>query len=87
MGPLKLLVGWPLLSLRAVVGLAQTIQEEAEREATNPASVRRDLERIQQQLDTGQISEAEAARAQEESATRFTQRRASRTAVAAAEES
>jgi hypothetical protein len=74
MGLLKLLVGWPLIPVQAVVRLGQVIQEEAERELYDPASVRRQLEQIQQAMESGQMSEEEAARAEEEVVTRFTQR-------------
>jgi hypothetical protein len=82
MGLLKPLLGWPLLPVQGVVRLAQLIQQQAERELYGPASVRRELEQIQRALECGEISEAEAAQAEQEAATRFTQRLGSRKAYA-----
>jgi Gas vesicle protein G len=63
----------PLLPLRAVVRLAQLIQEEAERQLADPATIRRELEQIEQAREFGDISEEEAARLEEEVVSRFTQ--------------
>jgi hypothetical protein len=64
----------PLLPLQAVLRLGEVIQAEAERQLTDPATIRHELEQIQRALESGQISEEEAARAEEEAVTRFTQR-------------
>jgi Gas vesicle protein G len=63
----------PLLPMRAVVRLAQLIEDEANRQLTDPATVRRELEQIEQARASGEISAEEAARLQEEAVARFTQ--------------
>lgn len=73
MGLLTLPFRLPLLPLHAVVRLAQLIQEEAERELADPATVRRELERIDQARASGEISAEEAAALTEEAVARFTQ--------------
>lgn len=73
MNPLTLLFRLPLLPLQGVLRLGEVIQQEAERQLYDPATVRRELEQIEQAVKSGQLSEGEAARAQEEAVTRFTQ--------------
>jgi hypothetical protein len=73
MGLLTLPFRLPLLPLHAVVRLAQVIQEEAEDELVDPASVRHELEQIEQRRAAGEISDAEAAQLQDEAVARFTQ--------------
>jgi hypothetical protein len=63
----------PLLPLRAVVRLAELIQEEAERQLADPATVRRELEQIEAARASGEISAEEAAALTEEAVARFTQ--------------
>jgi hypothetical protein len=63
----------PLVPLQAVVRLAQLIQDEAERQLADPATVRRELEQIEQARASGEISAEEAARLQQEAVARFTQ--------------
>ena len=63
----------PLLPMRAVVRLAQLIEDEANRQLADPATVRRELEQIEQARASGEISAEEAARLQEEAVARFTQ--------------
>ena len=63
----------PLLPLRAVVRLAQLIEDEAERQLADPATVRRELEQIERARASGVISGEEAARLQEEAVVRFAQ--------------
>jgi hypothetical protein len=63
----------PLLPLRAVVRLAQLIEDEAERQLADPATVRRELEQIERARASGEISAEEAARLQDEAVVRFTQ--------------
>lgn len=74
MGLLTLPFRLPLLPLQAVLRLGQVIEQEAERQLTDPTSVRHELEQIQQALESGQMSEQEAARAQEEVVTSYTRR-------------
>lgn len=74
MNPLTLLFRLPLLPLQGVLRLGELLQEEAERQLRDPATVRRELEQIQQAAESGQMSEEEAAQMQEEAVTRFTGR-------------
>jgi hypothetical protein len=71
MNPLTLLFRLPLLPLQGVLRLGALIQQEAERQLADPATVRHELEGIQQRLESGQISEEEAARAEQEAVTRL----------------
>ena len=75
MNLLTLLFRLPLLPLRGVLQLGQLIQEEAERQLADPATVRRQLEHAEQAMDSGEISEEEAAQVEDEAVTGFTQRR------------
>jgi hypothetical protein len=70
--PLTLPFRLPLLPLQGVLRLAALIQQEADRQLADPARVRHELEEIQQRLESGQIPEQEAARAENEAVTRFT---------------
>lgn len=81
MNLLTLLLRLPLLPLQGFLRLGELIDEEAQRELRDPARLRHDLEQIQQALESGQISEEEAARAEEEVVTRFTQLVEGETAV------
>lgn len=58
---LTLLFRLPFLPLTGFIGLAETIAEEAERELHNPARVRRELEALQREQESGEISAPEAA--------------------------
>lgn len=78
---LTLLLRLPLLPLQGFLRLGELIDEEVQRELRDPARLRHDLEQIQQALESGQISEEEAARAEEEAVTRFTQLVVGETAV------
>jgi ADP-ribose pyrophosphatase YjhB (NUDIX family) len=78
---LTLLLRLPLLPLQGFLRLGELIDEEVQRELRDPARLRHDLEQIQQALESGQISEEEAARAEEEAVTRFTQLVEGETAV------
>jgi len=73
MNLLTLLLRLPLLPLQGFLRLGELIDEEVQRELRDPARLRHDLEQIQQALESGQISEEEAARAEEEAVTRFIQ--------------
>lgn len=81
MNLLTLLLRLPLLPLQGFLRLGELIDEEVQRELRDPARLRHDLEQIQQALESGQISEEEAARAEEEAVTRFTQLVEGKTAV------
>jgi Rod binding domain-containing protein len=51
----------PLRPVQAVIGLAETIGEQAEQELRDPARVRRELEEAQRQAAAGEISAEELA--------------------------
>jgi gas vesicle protein GvpG len=51
----------PLMPLRGFVRLAQILQEQAERELRDPASVRRQLEEAQEAHESGDMSDADLA--------------------------
>jgi Gas vesicle protein G len=64
MNPLTLPFTLPLRPLRAVIGLAETIGEQAERELRDPARIRRELEDAQRRAAAGEISEEELSEIQ-----------------------
>lgn len=86
MGLLTLPFRLPLIPVQAVVRLAQVIQEEAERQAADPATIRRELEQIEQRRAAGQITDTEAAQLQNEAVARFTQVRVGGPAAAGGDE-
>ena len=71
MGPLTLLFRLPFLPLKAVIHVAELIQEQVEREFYDPASVRRELEEAQRQRAAGDISEEELTRIEQEATSRL----------------
>lgn len=62
MGLLRLMAGLPLMPLRGVLGLAEIVRDQAERELYDPTAVRRRLEDISEARDAGLLSADEAAR-------------------------
>jgi len=54
---LTLLFRLPLMPLRSFVRLGEVLQQQAERELRDPASVRRQLEEAQKAHESGEISE------------------------------
>jgi hypothetical protein len=60
--PLRL----PFLPIQAVIGLAELLQEEAERELNDPARIRRELEEAEWQRARGEISDEDLSRIQDE---------------------
>jgi cytochrome c-type biogenesis protein CcmH/NrfG len=61
----------PFLPLKAVIHVAELIQEQVEREVYDPASVRRELEEAQRQRAAGNISEEEMTRIEQEATSRL----------------
>ncbi len=61
---LTLLFRLPFLPLQSVIRLGEILQEEAERELRDPASVRRQLEEAQAAHESGELSEADLAHVQ-----------------------
>ncbi len=73
MGLLTLPFRLPLVPLHAVIRLAQLIEEEAERKLADPATIRRELEAIEQARHSGEITDEQAAELQREAVARYTQ--------------
>lgn len=65
----------PLLPLKGVLRLAELIEEEAQRQLTDPARLRRQLESIEEARQSGEISDEEAAELQGEVVMAYTQAR------------
>lgn len=82
MGLLTLPFRLPFIPVQAIVRLAETIQEEAERTYYDPATIRRELAEIERARAAGEISEEDAAQLQNEVVARLTQVRVSGTAAA-----
>lgn len=72
MGLLSLPFRLPLLPVKGVIRLAELIQDEAERTFYDPATIRHELERIDEARMAGEISEDEAAQLQQEVVARLT---------------
>jgi hypothetical protein len=66
MGLLSGLLTLPLAPVRGVAWVAEVIYRQAERELTDPARIRAELEEVEQALSSGQISQEEADRREEE---------------------
>ncbi len=66
MGLISGLLTFPLAPVRGVVWLAERIQEEAERQMYDPATVRRHLSEVDRAQAAGEISAEEAADLQNE---------------------
>lgn len=71
MDPLTLLVRLPLMPVKGLIRLGQIIQDEAERELYNPASVRRQLEEAEDARARGDLSDEDVARLEEEAVGRL----------------
>jgi hypothetical protein len=56
------LLGAPLAPVRGVNWLARTLAEQAEREMADPARLRRELERIEADHESGALSDEERDR-------------------------
>ncbi|MBT2392559.1 MULTISPECIES: c-type cytochrome biogenesis protein CcmI [Streptomyces] len=66
MGLFTGLLTLPLAPVRGVAWIAERVHEEANREFTDPAVIRRRLEEVQEARESGEISEEEAADLEEE---------------------
>jgi len=64
MNPFTLLFRLPLMPLRGVIQLGETLHKQAEQELHNPASVRRQLEQAEQAHAAEEISDEELGRVQ-----------------------
>ena len=61
MNPFTLLFRLPLMALRGVVQLGEVLQDHAEQQLRDPASVRRQLEQAEHAHAAGEISDEELA--------------------------
>lgn len=86
MGLLTLPFRLPFLPIQALVRLAETIQDEAERTYYDPATIRRELAEIERARAAGEISEQDAAQLQNEVVARLTRIRVSGAAAADGDE-
>ncbi|HET6500805.1 MAG TPA: gas vesicle protein GvpG [Amycolatopsis sp.] len=74
MGLVTAILGLPLAPVRMVVSLGEVIERQVERETRDPASARRDLERIERARESGEISAEEEAEAQQRVLDRMTRK-------------
>lgn len=65
MGLLTGLLGLPLAPVRGVLALGELIRRRVDEELYNPASIRRELEALEQARAAGEISAEEEAEAQQ----------------------
>jgi hypothetical protein len=65
----------PLLPVRSFVRLATLIQEEAQQEMANPATIRRELEHAERARASGEISDEQAGEFQQAAFTEFARAR------------
>ncbi|MEV0032645.1 gas vesicle protein GvpG [Nocardia sp. NPDC050793] len=65
MGLISAIVTLPLAPVRGVIWLGQVIQDEVERQLNDPATIRRELEEIDEAAAVGELSEEEHAQAQQ----------------------
>lgn len=75
MGLFSAIFGLPLAPVRGVVWIGEVVRRQVEEETTSPAAMRRDLEAIEEGRRSGEISEHEAAQAEDEILNRVTRRR------------
>ena len=73
MGVLTLLFQLPFLPVQGVIRLGQLIEEQAEQELHDPASVRRQLEEAEQAHSAGEMSSEDVARAEAQAVGRLIQ--------------
>jgi len=68
---LTVLFRWPLLPVRGLIGLAQLLRDQAEREFHDPAAVRRLLEEAAGARDSGELSDEEVSRLEHQAVSRL----------------
>ena len=66
MGLFGALVGLPVLPLRGVVRLAELLEDEAQRQLSDPAAIRAQLGALDAALAAGEITQAEHERLQDQ---------------------
>ena len=72
MGLLSLPVRLPLMPLRGVLWLGETLRDQAERELHDPAAVRRELEEAEAEARAGNLTQDELSRVQAAATARLT---------------
>jgi len=77
MGIFSAVLGLPLAPVRGVVWLGDIVRRQVEEELYSPAALRRQLDDIDNARASGQLSEEEAARAEEQVVARMTGRETS----------
>lgn len=70
-----LLFRLPLMPLQGFIRLAEVIRDEVEQEARNPASVRRQLEDIEEAEVSGEVSDRDVGRVEAQAVGRVIQAR------------
>lgn len=65
MGLLTSIVSLPLAPVRGVLWLGELIQDQVEQQMHDPATIRRELEEIEEAAAAGRISEEEREQAQQ----------------------
>lgn len=63
----------PLLPVQGLIKIAEIIRDEAEQEYYNPAAVRHELEEAEWKAATGQMSDEDVARREDEAVSRLIQ--------------
>ncbi|RJQ83842.1 gas vesicle protein GvpG [Amycolatopsis panacis] len=66
MGLLGSILGFPLAPVRGVFAIGELIQRRVDEELRSPASVRGELEALEQERAAGEISPGEEAEAQQQ---------------------
>ncbi|MEU8272308.1 gas vesicle protein GvpG [Sphaerisporangium sp. NPDC049002] len=66
MGLFGMLFSWPLAPVQLLVKLGELIEQQVDQQLHDPASVRRQLEEVEDARAAGLISEEEEARAMED---------------------
>lgn len=66
MGLFKILFGWPLAPVELLIKLGELIEQQVETQLHDPASIRRQLEELEEARAAGMITEEEQAHATEE---------------------
>lgn len=70
---LTLLFRLPFMPLRDVIRLAQILQEQAEQELYDPASVQRQLQDLEEASEAGRLSDEEVSQMESEAVGRLVQ--------------
>ena len=66
MGLITGILTWPLAPVRGVAWIAEQVQQEAERQWTDPAALQEALDDVQARREAGLIDDAEADRLEDE---------------------